>query len=83
MNRETPIELGSCALDILIALVEKPGSLVGKRELMARVWPGVFVVEGNSGCRSRRLRRALGEGRSGDGFIVTIPGRDIGSSERN
>jgi hypothetical protein len=33
-----PVRVGSCALGILAALVERPGELVGKEELMARVW---------------------------------------------
>lgn len=31
-----PVRLGSRALEILTALVEQPGELVGKAELMAR-----------------------------------------------
>jgi len=37
------VRLGSRALDILIALVEHPGELVGKDELIARVWPNTHV----------------------------------------
>lgn len=35
-----PVRLGSRALDILIALVERPGELVSKGDLMARVYIG-------------------------------------------
>ena len=34
------------ALDLLIALVERPGELVRTEELMARVWPNTFVEPG-------------------------------------
>jgi len=35
----------SCGLDILIALVERAGQVVSKRELFARVWPHAIVEE--------------------------------------
>ena len=37
------IRLGSRALDLLLALVERAGELVSKGELMARVWPDNLV----------------------------------------
>ena len=37
-----PVPLGSRALHILIVLLERPGELVSKQELMARVWPNLF-----------------------------------------
>jgi DNA-binding response OmpR family regulator len=43
LHGDQPVRLGSRALEILIALVERPGELVGKNELMARVWPRMFV----------------------------------------
>ena len=33
-----PVRLGSCALDLLIVLVDHPGEVVGRDELMARAW---------------------------------------------
>ncbi len=39
LEGDRPVRLGSRALDILIALAERPGELVSKRELMAAVWP--------------------------------------------
>ena len=41
------VRLGSRALDILIALVERPTEVVTKKELFARVWPDLVVDEGN------------------------------------
>ena len=72
---DEPIRLGSRALEILIALVERPGDLLRKDELMARVWPNTFVEEGNLKVQVAGLRRALGDGRGGNGYVVTIPGR--------
>ena len=39
LEDDKPVRLGSRALDILTALVERAGKLVGKDELIARVWP--------------------------------------------
>ena len=70
-----PVHLGSRALDILIALLERPGDLVGKDELMARVWPKTFVEPANLTVHITALRRALGDGRDGNRFLINIPGR--------
>jgi len=69
------IPLGSRAMDILIALVERPGESVSKTELMARVWPNTFVDPANLPVHISALRRALGDGRDGNRFIINIPGR--------
>jgi DNA-binding response OmpR family regulator len=49
------VHLGSRALEILLALVERHGELVSKSERMARVWPDTFVEEGNLKVQGRRL----------------------------
>jgi DNA-binding winged helix-turn-helix (wHTH) protein len=69
------IRLGSRAMDILIALVERPSELVSKAELMARVWPNTFVEPANLTVHISALRRALGDGRDGNRFFINIPGR--------
>jgi hypothetical protein len=48
-----PVHLGSRALDILVALVERTGHVVEKHELMARVWPDSSVEENNLSSRRR------------------------------
>ena len=72
---DKPVSLGSRALEILIALLERRGELVSKQELMARVWPNVFVGPANLTVHMSALRRALRDGRDGHRFIVNIPGR--------
>src|SRR5262249_43516128 len=47
LERDKPVSLGSRALEILTVLLERPGELVSKQELMARVWPNVFVEPAN------------------------------------
>jgi predicted ATPase/DNA-binding winged helix-turn-helix (wHTH) protein len=82
LDSETPVPLGSRAMEILLALVERPGELVGKTELMARVWPKSVVEEGNLKVHVASLRRALGDGRSGRRYVVAVPGRGYRFVER-
>jgi len=42
-----PIPLGSRALEILVALVERAGDLLDRNTLEARAWPGITVEESN------------------------------------
>ena len=75
LEGEKALRLGSRALEILKVLVEHAGTLVSKEDLVARVWPGTFVEEGNLRVHMAALRRALGDGQSGNRYIATIPGR--------
>jgi len=69
------VRVGSRALDILIALVERPGELISKDELTARVWPNIFVEECNLKAQVAALRRTLGDSDDTGRHIVNVPGR--------
>ena len=75
LEGDKPAPVGSRALEILIVLLERPGELVSKQELMARVWPNVFVEPANLTVHISKLRRTLRDGREGNRFIINIPGR--------
>jgi len=75
LEGDKPVPLGSRAMHILIVLLERPGELVTKQELMARVWPNLFVEPANLSVHVSALRRALRDGRDGSRFIINIPGR--------
>ncbi len=75
MKEGAPVELGSRTLDILIALVSRPNEVVGKRELLAQVWPDVTVEEGSLRFHIAGLRRALSDGKDGARYITTHAGR--------
>ena len=75
LEGDTPVRLGSRAFDILTALVERAGEVVGKEELIARAWPKTFVDEANLKIQVSALRRALGDGQGDNRYIVTVPGR--------
>jgi DNA-binding winged helix-turn-helix (wHTH) protein len=64
-----PVALGSRAFDLLLALVERPGQLVTKNELLDRVWPGLVVEANNLQVQISTLRKLLGPR-----AIATIPG---------
>src|ERR1700734_1800927 len=67
------VVLGSRALDLLIALIDRRGELVSKKTLLELVWPGVTIEEGNLRVVIRALRRALED--DGKTYIVNVPGR--------
>ena len=75
LEGDTPVRLGSRAFDILAALVERAGEVVGKQELIARAWPQTFIEESNLKIQISVLRRALGDGQGGHRYVVTVPGR--------
>src|SRR5467141_3542741 len=75
LEGEQPVRLGSRAFDILAALVERAGEVVGKDELIARAWPATFVEEANLKIQVSALRRALGDGQGDHRFVVTVVGR--------
>jgi len=75
LEGDKPVRLGSRALEILIALLERPGELVSKQELMDRVWPNIFVEPANLTVHISALRRTLRDGRDGNRFIINVPGR--------
>jgi predicted ATPase/DNA-binding winged helix-turn-helix (wHTH) protein len=64
------LALGARAFDLLLALIERRDRVVGKEELLALVWPGAVIEEGNLSVQVSALRKALG-----DMVISTVPGR--------
>jgi DNA-binding winged helix-turn-helix (wHTH) protein len=74
-NHDELVPLTPKALETLLALVENPGRLVGKDELMKRLWPDTFVEENNLAFNISVLRKALTDGQSGFAYIETIPKR--------
>ncbi len=63
------------AFEILLALVERPGEVVSKEELMESVWPDTFVEEINLTKNISVLRKALANGDGTQDYIQTIPKR--------
>jgi TolB-like protein/DNA-binding winged helix-turn-helix (wHTH) protein/Tfp pilus assembly protein PilF len=70
-----PVALPPKDLETLVVLVEKAGHIVGKEELLERVWPSVFIEENNLARRVFNLRQALGDAPDGRKYIETVPKR--------
>ncbi|MDY0746371.1 winged helix-turn-helix domain-containing protein [Paucibacter sp. R3-3] len=70
-----PVRLGSRALDLLVALVERAGEVVSREELVAIVWPRTVVEESSLRVHIAALRKVLGDGQPGARYIVNQPGR--------
>src|ERR1700759_832592 len=70
LDGEAPVPLGGRAMHILMVLVERPGELVTKQELMDRVWPELHVQPASLTVHISALRRALRDGRDGNRFII-------------
>ena len=69
----TTIPLTPKAFDLLLALVERHGRLLGKEELFQTVWPDSFVEESNLTSYIASIRKALGDGAQGERYIETVP----------
>ena len=70
-----PVEVGSRALDVLRVLLERPGDLVSRDEIMATAWPGIVVEDNNLTIQIAALRRVLDQDRVNGSCIQTVPRR--------
>lgn len=71
---DEPVKATPRQLALLEALVDRPGRLVEKQELLDRVWEGTSVGEANLTVQVSKLRRLLGETEQRV-FIETVPTR--------
>src|SRR5271166_5436541 len=67
--------IGSRALGLLRLLVERQGKLVSKDAIMAAVWPGTVVEEGNLTVQIAALRRIIDQNREQGSCIQTVASR--------
>ena len=70
-----PVAIGSRALEILAALVERRGDIVSKEEIVDAGWPRTVVAEGNLFVQIAALRRILDGAQPGQSCIQTVIGR--------
>lgn len=75
VENERPLRLGRRAMDILLALLARPGEVLGKQQLMALVWPDTVVEDISLRVHIAALRKALGDGQGGQRYIVTVAQR--------
>ena len=70
-----PINLGSRAFDLLLALVERAGETVNREQLFKIVWPDVVVSKVNLRVNVAAVRKVLEDGCDGNRFIINVSGR--------
>ena len=63
------------AFEMLELLVRERGRLIGKDELMERLWPDVVVEESNLSQQIYQVRKVLGMGADGRGYIENVAKR--------
>ncbi len=71
------VPLQRIPMELLCLLVERPGELVTREEILDRVWgKGVFVdSETSINTAVRKLRRALSDNPEVPRFVATVPTR--------
>ncbi|MEM7353005.1 MAG: tetratricopeptide repeat protein [Acidobacteriota bacterium] len=69
------VSLPPRAFDLLLALAESGGRVLGRDELIRQVWADAHVIDANLTQTVSVLRRALGEEPKDHRYIVTVPGR--------
>ncbi|BCG77235.1 winged helix-turn-helix domain-containing tetratricopeptide repeat protein [Mesorhizobium sp. 113-3-3] len=73
LRNDDPVAVGYRGLKLLAALVERPGEILEKAELMDAAWPGTAVEEGNLTVQIAQLRKLLGPPADGGEWISTVP----------
>ena len=74
-REDESIALNRRAFDVLLYLIQNPGRILTRDELLKNVWPDSFVDENSLAQSISALRRALGEKPGDNSYIVTLPGR--------
>jgi TolB-like protein/Tfp pilus assembly protein PilF len=70
-----PRVLGPRAFDLLVDLVEHPGRVLDKRELIERVWKGVAVTDNALTRAVKEIREAIGDDARRPRYIETVARR--------
>jgi len=74
-RNDSAVTLQRRAFDVLLYLVQNPGRVVTKDELLKNVWPDAFVDENNLTQSISVLRKALDQRPGENSYITTLPGR--------
>ncbi len=75
LRNNKPIAIGSRALDILVALVDRAGDVVAHRTLLEAAWPDLVVENANLRVHIGNLRKLLSDDQNGARYIANVPGR--------
>ena len=69
---DQPVELTPKGFELLSVFVENHGRLLGKDELMDKIWADSFVEESNLTFNVRQLRKILGDDAQSPKYIKTV-----------
>ena len=74
-SKGSRVKLQDQPLQVLLAVLEKPGQVVTREELRARLWPADTFVDFDHGLNAavKRLRDALGDTAENPRYIETLP----------
>ena len=70
-----PVQLRRKSYEILLLLVEHPGEIITKEQIISTVWPDQMVEENNLTQQIYKLRRLLGDTPKDQNYILTVPGK--------
>ena len=70
-----PVRVRGQAVELLTALLERPGDLVTRQELATRLWPPGTFVDSDRGLNKaiNHLREALGDSSEAPQYVETLP----------
>ena len=71
-NGGLPVDLRPKTWELIRYMVERPGELLSKQELIDAVWPDTIVTEASLNQAIRELRKALGDDARKPKFIETV-----------
>lgn len=72
---DKPIRLGEPSYNVLVALLQEPGSIVDQETLIARAWGAIHVDETSLRSAVAALRKAFRDAGSGRPYITTVSRR--------
>jgi TolB-like protein/DNA-binding winged helix-turn-helix (wHTH) protein/Flp pilus assembly protein TadD len=77
LKRGVRVRVHDKPLQLLMALLERPGETISRKELQDRLWPGGTFVEFENGINNAvsRLREILGDSAEHPRYIETLPRR--------
>ena len=76
-KRGHKIKLQEQPFQVLVMLLERPGTVITREELRARLWPADIFVDFDTGLNSaiKKLRDALGDSAEDPVYVETLPRR--------
>jgi TolB-like protein/Flp pilus assembly protein TadD len=76
-RKGTPVRLERQPMDLLIMLLERPGDLVTRADIVDRLWGKEVFVDVDTGVHTaiRKIRQALRDSAEAPTFVETVSGR--------